>query len=249
MKKLVFLIAILLCISTLVCALPAPTNMFYAADFANLLSDETEGYIINHSNTLCEKTKAQIVVATVNDMGGKNEREYGIELAREWKIGSEDDNGVLILVALDERKISIEVGYGLEGALNDAKTGRLMDNYALPHLRNNDFDTGILNLYKAVLAEVYNEYGLEVPESVDMSVLDEEDDIDIASIIVTIIFAALIIVSLINTSNKGGGSGGAFLGGYLIGKGTSSHYGGSKFGGGFGGGGGSFGGGGSSRGF
>ena len=187
MKKIILsVVIVLLCFNTLVfAALPEATTLFYAADYANLLSNDTERFIIEQSNALCQATKAQIVVATVDNMDGKNEREYGIELARTWQIGGEDDNGVLILVALEERKIDVEVGYGLEGALNDSKVGRFIDTYALEYLKNNDFDAGILNLYKAVLEQVYTEYGLEVPENVAPIEATEDED-DIVSIIIAI---------------------------------------------------------------
>lgn len=255
MKKFILSVVILLiCFSTIAfAALPEATTQFYAADYANLLSDDTERFIVEQSNALCVSTQAQIVVATLKNLEGKNEREYGIELARKWQIGGKDDNGVLILVALEERKVDVEVGYGLEGALNDSKVGRLIDTYALEYLKNNDFDSGILNLYKAILEQVYTEYGLEVPENV-APIEATEDDVDGVGMIISIIFMLLIILSLTGSSRggRGGGSGGAFLGGYLLGRGGGSFGGGRGGfggGGGFSGGGGSFGGGGSSRGF
>ena len=258
MRKFIVFTAILICICTSVCAaLPPATNLFYVADYADLLTDSTEQFIVSHSNALCTATQSQIVVATVNNMGGQNEREYGISLAREWQIGGKENNGVLILVALDERKINIEVGYGLEGALNDSKVGRYIDMYAMSYLQENDFDNGILNLYKVILNEVYKEYGLEVPENVaPVEYGNKEDDGDIGSIIITTLLLIFIIGSVFGSSKKGGGgntgtggSGGAFLGGYLLGGGMSHRGSGGGGFGGFRGGGGSFGGGGSSRGF
>ena len=253
MKKFIISTVIFLLCFNMVsfAALPEATTLFYAADYANILSDDTESFIIEQSNALCKSTQAQIVVATVKNLEGKNEREYGIELARKWQIGGEDDNGVLILVALEERKIDVEVGYGLEGALNDSKVGRLIDTYALEYLKNNDFDSGILNLYKAILEQVYTEYGLEVPENV-APIEATEEDVDGVGITMSIIFMILIIMSLTGSSRGGrGGGGGAFLGGYLLGRGSGGFGGGHGGfgGGGFSGGGGSFGGGGSSRGF
>lgn len=266
MKKVVLITLLLMfLISTVVCAqIPEPSQLFYAADYANLLSEQTESFIIDNSNALKKATNAQVVVATMPDIGGKNERDYAIELARKWQIGGKENNGVLILVALEERKIDVEIGYGLEGALNDSKVGRFIDTYALPYLQQDDFDSGILNLYKAILNEVYTEYGLEAPENVAPAIVDENDDgSDAWPIILELIFFLIIIFALTGSSKRGGGnggngtgssgSGGAFLGGFLLGSG--SHHRGGGFGsggfggGGFRGGGGSFGGGGSSRGF
>jgi len=251
MKKFIAVFILTISIFTIVFALPAPTNEFYVADYAMLLSDSTKQYIINNSNALYNTTDAQIVVATVNTIDGQNEREYGIELARSWEIGGKSkNNGVLILLALQERKITVEVGYGLEGALPDSKTGRFLDKYAIEHLSIGDYDTGIRNLYSAILAETYNEYGLTVPESVeDVSQLNEnnsEDDEGIGDVIMLIV---VIILYILIHKNGGGTTHRRTM--FIVPTGFGGH-GGSSFGGGSGGfrgGGGSFGGGGSSRGF
>lgn len=259
-RIITFLILIpLFAISALAAVLPRPTDEFYTADYADLMSSETESFIIRHGKQLNEKTGAQIVVATVETLDGNDIRDYGIALAREWKIGdSQKNNGVLILFAIAERKITIEVGYGLEGAINDAKAGRMIDNRAMEYLKNDDFDTALLNLYKAVLQEVYNEYGLEVPEDVAV----ETDDFSIASVIIFIILFVIICGIIFGRGGRGNGTrGGGFwpfiflpTGGYgrSGGGGFGGFSGGGGFGGGFGGsrgGGGSFGGGGASRGF
>lgn len=228
------------------CAVPQPAKLFYAADYADILPEETESFIVAHSKALYDASTAQVVVATVKSIDGKNEREYALELARDWKIGSEKNNGILIFVALSERKIDIEVGYGLEGAIPDSKSGRLLDTYALPYLKNDDFDNGILNLYKAVLQEVYDEYGLQMPEDVaPIDVSGDEEDSDTFSMVMAFVALALICVPFYIGTRRGRGgrgSGGTFYGGFGSSSGGSS---GSSFGGG----GGSFGGGGSSRGF
>lgn len=256
MKKFVFAFISVILIFSSVCVfaeMPQPTNVFYAADYADILSDETESFIVAQSKALCDATEAQIVVATVKNMDGKNEREYGLELGRSWKIGGEKNNGVLILLALSERKIDIEVGYGLEGAIPDSKSGRLIDTYALPYLKNNDFDNGILNLYKAVLKEVYAEYNLEMPENVSPVEIgeDDDDDVSIGFLVLALIFILIIYAVIIKKGGGrgNGGSGGRFYGGPYTGGFGGFSGGGSSSGGGFSGGGGSFGGGGSSRGF
>ena len=230
--------------------LPEPTNKFYISDFANVLSDETENYILNQSNALNEKTSAQVVVATVNSLENVSIEEYGVSLFRKWGIGNKDkNNGLLILLAPNERKIRIEVGYGLEGKINDAKAGRFINDYAVPYLKNNDWDSGIYGLYTVILSEVYSEYGMEVPESVrevSEKIKDYDQDamdnmVTIFIVVVVIGFSALlpfIIKKRHHGNNFYDGFGGDFGGG-----GFSD--GGGNFGG-FGGGGGSSGGGGAS---
>lgn len=192
-------------------ALPSPTHEFYAADYADVLSQDTERFIIDYSNALYQSTTAQVVVATVPDMDGQEVREYGLALGRAWGIGSKENNGVLILLALEERKVSIEVGYGLEGALNDSKTGRLIDDYAMADLKKGDYDAGLLNLYQAVLQEVYNEYGLTMPDGVAPVQTDESEDsrVGIISIVMTILVFLLIVSIGRGTGRRGGhGNGG-----------------------------------------
>ena len=72
---------------------------------------------------------------------------------------------MLILIAVEERKLRVEVGLGLEGALPDGKTGRIMDEYMTPSLRQNDYSTGMLEGYKAVASQIYQEYGIEGPRA------------------------------------------------------------------------------------
>lgn len=180
--------------------LPEPTHEFYISDLANVLSDETKEYVLNQSNALNEKTGAQIVVATVNSLEGSSIEEYAVDLFRNWGIGSkEKNNGLLILLAPNERQIRAEVGYGLEGKINDAKAGRFIKDYAVPHLKNNDWDNGIHDLYSVILSEVYSEYGMEVPENVQevaKSIKDHDHDAldDMVTIFISI---AVIITSVV----------------------------------------------------
>ena len=249
MKNTLIIIALLLCFCTAVYAMPSPTREFYAADYAGVMSQQTEDYIVSCSKDLQAKTGAQIVVAALNTIDGQNEREYGIALAEQWKIGDADkDNGVLILLAMEERKITVEVGYGLEGALPDSKTGRLIDNYAMDYLRAGDYDGALRSLYSAVSAEVCREYGIEMPDGFvyDGGYEHEEDKSSVDTIGIIIV----IIIILLNVLGGGGFGGrrrrfiyiptGGFGGGFG---------GGSGFSGGSSGGGGGFGGGGASRGF
>ena len=84
---------------------------------------------------------AQIVVVTVQSLGGQSIEEYATELFRKFGIGDkEKNNGVLLLCSTGDRLFRIEVGYGLEGRLTDGKTGRIQDEYIIPYLKENDYD-------------------------------------------------------------------------------------------------------------
>ncbi len=145
-----------------------PTKNFYINDYAGILNQETQDYVLNNSVELCDKTGAQIVVVTVKNLENKTREEYALELFRDWGIGNtEKNNGLLVLLALEERTIRIEVGYGLEGCLNDSKVKRIINDCGIPYFKQDDWDTGIKVLYTALLTQIYDEYNLEVPTEVD----------------------------------------------------------------------------------
>ena len=144
-------------------AVVKPTDEFYVNDYANLLNNDTKNYIINVNKELNSKTGAQIVVVTVQNLENSSLEEYATKLFREFGIGDKDkNNGVLLLLALEERQFRVEVGYGLEGTLTDGKTGRIQDNYIIPYLKDNNWNDGIRNGFNAVLEEIVNEYGIQV---------------------------------------------------------------------------------------
>ncbi len=233
-------------------ALPAASSQFYCTDDAGVISSQREDYYVNRSAALEKATGAQIVVATVNSLEGQDIESYANRLFRSWGIGDrEKNNGLLILLAPNERQIRVEVGYGLEGRINDAKAGRLIDEYAYGYLADDEFDEGLYQLYNALLDEVYAEYGMETPENVaapEASRIhaDQRDGNDGGKILGVVLVILIIILSrgrifLFMGGRGGWGGRGGFSGGGFSGGGFS--------GGGFSGGGGSSGGGGASRGF
>lgn len=248
--------------------LPEPSNDFFVNDFANVINEEDEEEIMKIGADLFEQTTAQVVVVTVDSLDGYDVDEYALELGREWGVGSKEaNNGVVLLLSVSDRKISIQVGYGLEGCVTDVKSGEILDTYAIPYLRDNDFSTGLIEAYKAITAVVCYEYGVELDPNYQINYYQETYDFDsdddfaedvLGALIIVVVFIGIFIV----VANKisGGGSnhgGGSYYGGGGHYRGTT-HYGGfssgsrggfSGGGGGFRGGGGSFGGGGASRGF
>ncbi len=276
MKKVFTFVSILILVlslsfSSFAINIPEPTSDFFVNDFADVINEEDEQEIMKIGADLYSQTSAQIVVVTVDSLDGYEVNDYALELGREWGVGSkETSNGVVLLLSVSDREVTIQVGYGLEGCLTDAGTGRILDNYAIPYLVNDDFSTGLIEAYKAIVGDVCTEYGVELNpnyqityDDYDYHYSDDLGDSDAFGSIVLFV-TALVLVSLIIFINKhaGGGSddsdfgGGTFSGGRSY-RGTT-FYGGfsggsrggfSGGGGGFRGGGGSFGGGGSSRGF
>lgn len=144
---------------------PIPTESIYVQDYAGVLSDETKTQINRLGSTIAKQTKAQVVVVTLKSLDGRSIQDYSLTLLRQWQIGDRSlNNGVLLLVSVGDKASRIEVGYGLEGALNDAKVGRIQDEYLIPFLARGEYDQGIGNAYKAVMREISTEYGLALPQ-------------------------------------------------------------------------------------
>ncbi len=229
---------------------PTPTNEFYVNDFAGVLSEPTEQLIMQNSVGLQQKTGAQIVVVTIDSLDDNVLEDYSLNILRSWGIGDEKaDNGVLLLLAVNDRKSRIEVGYGLEGPLPDGKTGRIQDEYMLPYFKVENYDEGIKNGYLAVLQEVAAEYSL------DMSTLEQpypqvtsDEQVDSLSPLAKIIIGIFVVLLLIVDWTLFGGRITRTLFMIALLRGGRGG-GGSRGGGGFRGGGGSGGGGGSSRGW
>jgi len=254
MKKRLFLLCLLACTLCLsACGstpeVPEPTKEFYVNDYANVIDQATRDRIVDMGSRLQKLNGAhgaQVVVLTVKSLNNRTLEEYSLDVARIWGIGDKkENNGVLLLLALDERESRIEVGYGLEGALNDAKTGRIQDQYMIPYFKNDDLNTGLIQGYSAVVQEICKEYGLDASQFERPSGLPlEEQSGGEPSVIEFIISGIVFLMVVIGGSLRRGGRGGRGGGIWFFGPGG---FGGG--GGGFSGGGGSFGGGGSSRGF
>lgn len=175
-------------------AVVSPEASFYVYDGAQVLSEETEQYIIKTGQELQSKTGAQIVVVTIPSLEGQILEEYATELFRQWGIGDkEKNNGILLLCAVEDRQFRVEVGYGLEGDLPDGKTGRLQDAYIIPLLKENQFDAGIRNGYSAFLQEVAAIYGVSVTGK--EAIAYEEVEADPALMICLVVGMALSGIS------------------------------------------------------
>lgn len=190
-----FSIIFMFCFSCAKCVVQ-PTKNFYINDYAGILNQETQDYVLNNSVALCEKTGAQVVVVTVKNLENKKLEEYALDLARNWGIGSsEKGNGLLILLALQERKVRVEVGKGLEGCLNDSKVKRIINDCGVPYFKKDDWNTGVKVLYTEFLTRIYSEYNIEMPEEVD-KVYSSYTTVDnsMKDIVKVVIFVLIAIV-------------------------------------------------------
>lgn len=247
-----FFAALILVFTTPVFAqdLPEPTRVFYVADFAEVIESYDEDYIVN-VNLNYEKTEEnpQIVVVTTDDIGDRVLEEYSVELFEKWGIGSSQyDNGALIILSLDpdDRSVRIEVGYGLEGRINDALAGRILDN-SMDDLNNGDYSAGLLKMFRLTAQYINDEYGYDdsqifgASERIGIRTEDDENEGMPFSTIFWIIFAVallwadhrffrgmLLAMFFRNFFGGGGRSGGGFGGGGSFGGGGRSGGGGAS---------------------
>ena len=221
----------------------------FAFDSTATLSEGTR-HTIRETNRQIASTGAQVVVAMIPTLGDDSIEEAALDIFRTWGIGSRDkDNGILLLIAKEDRKLRIEVGYGLEGAIPDSTADRIIRNIIAPRFREDDFDGGVLDGFNAIMTLIAEEYGLEISAEgyVPQELPDNggsqssDDDMFHTLMVIVVIFVVLAILSRRLPSGGGGG----FFGGTRSGGGWSS--GGGSSGGGFGGG--SSGGGGASGGW
>src|SRR5256714_6901340 len=125
-------------------ALDFPSLSGRVVDDANILDQTTRAALTQKLAALEAKTTDQLVVVTLKSLQGTSVEDFGVELGRRWQIGQKGkNNGVLLIVAPNERKVRIEVGYGLEGALTDAVSRLIIENAIAPRFRENDFAGGI----------------------------------------------------------------------------------------------------------
>lgn len=140
-------------------ALEVPPLEGRVNDYAGILSSSTTEQLEAILGDLEITDSTQIVVLTIASLEGEVLEEFSIKVADQWKIGQEDfDNGAILLVVLKERKIRIEVGYGLEGALTDLMAGRIIRDVIVPQFKSGNFDQGVINGVQAMIGVVKGEY-------------------------------------------------------------------------------------------
>ncbi|MBT2571910.1 TPM domain-containing protein [Planococcus sp. ISL-110] len=227
------------------------TNDLYIQDEVGILSEQQKEQLRQLGRGLEDATTAQIMVLIIPTLEGEPIESYANEAFRHYGVGSEEENnGVLVVLALDEpdnREIYVEIGYGLEGALPDGKVGRILDDYAIPYLSQGDYSEGVINLYEALYQEVAAEYQWNGEPVEPQAAASQQQEEGLPPFMTILIVSAILILITGGGGGKGGGRARRSRRGGYMGPGS---FGGGFGGGGFrGGGGGSAGGGGAGRGF
>ncbi|MFM7854391.1 MAG: TPM domain-containing protein [Flammeovirgaceae bacterium] len=240
MKKTQFFLVIFLTITCVRLYAQAPIPEYGGKrvyDVAGVLSAETVAQLERTLTKERDSTTNQIGVLIIPSLEGEDIDGYGIRVAEKWKLGDEkNDNGVILIIAIEDRKIRTEVGQGLEGRLTDALSSRINRNEIIPYIKQGDYDTGVTIGVAAIIKAIKGEYTNTNPSKRKRGGKG-------GSPLTTIIIIIIILVIL--SRRGGGGLGGYWAAGTLLGGGGGGSFGGSS-GSWESGGGGSFGGGGSS---
>lgn len=246
---------------------------YFVQDNAGVLSDSAINELNEKGTHLEEGTGAELLLMTMDSTGQEHRQDFALRALREYGVGkTEKDNGIVILLNLDNdnefnnRGIEVQVGYGVEGYLNDAKIGRIIDNVAYEDLVAGNYEAALTNLYTALYDESLTAYGYEDGEFTRDEPAEDtgtgQND-SIFSILIRLAIFMTVLYFIYKMFSGGGGSGGSGgsggrrrrSGGPVIFFPPGGGFGGGSSGGGFGGGGfggfggGSGGGGGAGRGF
>lgn len=240
-KKRIVSILVLLVMLTLfmsVCAgctekesikVPTVQQDVYVYDQDDCIDNEIEVEINSIIKELNEKTEAEIAVVSITSLNGYTIEQYANELFNKLGIGKKgEDNGVLLLFSKADKRVRLEIGRGLEGCLNDAKCGRILDDYFVPYREEGDYTKATKNTVIAVVSTVAKEYQVEL-ENLNESVLKGDDGEKESNWIwlIVIIVGFVILISL-----SGGSYGGGYYGGGFSGGRSSGGFGGGRSGGG-----------------
>ena len=155
--------------------LPKPSGRI--ADLANVIDASTEADLDRRLDELEQRTTSEIAVVTVPSLEGASVEDYAVRLFKEWGIGqAKSDNGVLVLVAPNEREMRIEVGYGLEGVLPDGLSGEIIRDQFIPRFRDNDYNAGIRDGVSRVIDIVEKQQVLSAEEIAKLNDAGLRDD-------------------------------------------------------------------------
>ncbi|HPR17301.1 MAG TPA: TPM domain-containing protein [Candidatus Cloacimonadota bacterium] len=251
MKKIIGLLVSILLFSSL-SALGVPALKGHVNDYANVLTSQQKTKLESYLTNYEQATSIQVALLTIKSLQGENLENYSMQVAEKWKLGQkEQDNGVLLLVAMQEKKLRIEVGYGLEGTLTDAKSGYIIRNYIVPSFKTGDYFNGISAGIGAITGVLSKDLVITDEQIAQSQKEEESSGVQIPFVFLVILFMA--VFGGFGRRRRGGLLPFLFLGSMM---GGNDHHRGGGFGGfggggfgGFSGGGGGFGGGGASGGW
>jgi len=234
-----------------------PAYSGFVNDFAGVLDASSAQKLEDLCRTLEKKTSAELAIAAVKSVAPLDSKTYAVKLFEKWKIGKKGkDNGILVLLAMEERRVEIEVGYGLEGVITDARAGEILDRYVVPYFKEGKFGEGLYNGAAAIAERIAQTSGQEMGEEYRAKKSAGESGENWFTLISIIAIIVVVLLSILGAGIAAGLFGAvfgalfgyAFLGiiGAMVGavvgfmlsyaKFPTSRFGGGGWGGGFGGG-------------
>ncbi len=197
----------LLLLTTTAWAREVPAYQGYVNDYAGMISPAARQQLTDLLAGFDRSDSTQVAILTVDSLEGEDIEGFSIRVVDQWKVGQKGkDNGVLLLVAKQDRKIRIEVGRGLEGVLTDLLAGRIVDQVITPAFKAGQFDQGFLDGANAIIAATRGEFKAE-PRARNRLTGDK------APPIVSYLFVALLLVAFLGNLSRtvGAGTGAVLL--------------------------------------
>ncbi len=202
-KKIFFNIVFTVCCITVFAQNlpPRPTPVKFVNDYTNTLTaDQIQG-IESKLFNLARNTSTEIVVVLVKSTEGITISQYNVDLLRKWQVGSKkNNNGVVLLIAKNDRKLDITVGYGLQGALSDATALSIIEDIIVPKFKGDDYYRGVSDGVDAIVQATEGKYNDR---------REPLSNVGGGSSLLMFVFIALIILFIL--SKRGGGNGGAYM--------------------------------------
>jgi uncharacterized protein len=261
-----FVLALLIAVASVVFTAPAaalevpPAPTQWVTDTANILGGTEEDLLNKKLETFEQTSGAQFIIYTIPSLEGDSVEDFTIRAVERWKVGQKKyDNGLVLFVFVAEKKVRVEVGYGLEGTVTDAFSSRVIREQIAPHFQRNDYAGGLSAAADALITKIRTgEEPVPPLQQPGGAGQGEEEGIGVIPTLIILFVVFFVLLPIVSRSRRSGcggcmipifpGGGGITLGGGGFGGGG---FGGGGFGGGggFSGGGGGFGGGGATGGW
>ncbi len=183
-RLLVVLLSALMLLTVPATARDIPSLTARVNDYAAMLSSATRQQLESILAALEREESTQLAVLTIDSLQGENLEDFSLKVVEKWRLGQKGlDNGALLLIAKNDRKLRIEVGYGLEGVLTDLTSGRIIRDIITPQFKNGNFDQGVIDGVSAMIAAVRGEFTAQTAVSSGKQSAD-----DISGFVVFLLF-------------------------------------------------------------
>ncbi len=216
-------------------------------DLAGIIDTEQEQQLVNLLHELEQKTTVQMVILTITSLDGEDINSFSLKTAEQWQLGrKENDNGLLLTVAREDKKYRFETGYGLESVLPDSLLGSIGRKALMPYFKQGNYGQGIVTAAERVIDVIARMYQVEITGKEQLPAVQKKTNSPVPNLVVFLpmLILFIIIISVRRRNRKSGGGAPVI---FPVGWGSGGGFGGGI--GGFGGGGGGFGGGGASGGW